>query len=123
MNEGHRAHNSRWSTQRVQIGSPPLEYITFTGEELSQGTEIVSQSEEEQRGADYILYRTPREGYKLYLREWLIEGMTEGSLQRRPGERSAEIKVIRRVLYSEEEAKRKHPEIFKALLERTQEED
>ena len=100
-----------YDTQRIQIGT---EWTSFTGRKLSQIHGEVSIGAQDQRGRDFTLYETPHEGRKVYVQEWQIKG----SLQRGLGERAAKFERIAGALYSEEEARQKHPEAVEELLKR-----
>ena len=104
MNEGY-------SLQRVQVGT---KWTSFTGRKLSHIHGEVSIGAQDQRGQDFTLYETPHEGRKVYVQEWQIKG----SLQRGRGERAARFERIEGALYSEEEARQKHPEALEELLKR-----
>ncbi len=110
--------NKAYSTHFVQIGErtsdeDTAELLRFTGRELSRLLKDVSQ----QSGVDFTLYETRSEGYKLYVRQWHLKEDSGAST----GETGAHILRIRGELYSEEEARENHPEIFEELLKRAQE--
>jgi hypothetical protein len=96
-----------YSTQYVKVGA---RLVSFTGRELVRVRGAANERTEEQRGQDFTLYETPDEGRKLYVQEWRIKANTE----RKTLETAAEIERTG-VLYSEEEANQKHPEVLEEL--------
>ncbi len=97
-----------YSIQHVKVGA---ELVSFTGRELSRVPSAVNERTEEHRGQDFTLYETPTEGRKLYVQEWRIKG----NVERKTLETAAEVERTG-ALYSEEEAKEKHPKVLEELL-------
>ena len=106
-----------YGTQHVQVrpraaGHAPA-WVSFTGRVASHIPGELREGAEEQSGQDFTLYKTPDEGLKLHVQEWTIQRR----VHRRMGERPAECYLLGGALYSEAEAKQRHPEIFEALVE------
>jgi len=106
-----------YSTQHVQVrprapGHAPA-WVSFTGRVVSHIPGKVREDAEEQSGQDFTLYKTPDEGLKLHVQEWTIQRR----VHRRIGETRAEYYLLGGTLYSEAEAKQRHPKIFEALVE------
>jgi hypothetical protein len=120
VNDSPREPSDQWITQRVQVDPTPPQtaarWEEFAGKLLSRATEMLNRSAAEERIRFSTLYETPREGYKLQVEE----SVTKGTDVSRHGRSASRVETTR-ALYSEEEAKQKHPEMFENLLKRSQE--
>jgi hypothetical protein len=90
----------------------PDGWAEFAGKEVGRASWVLGHGEEGMGVGAFTLYETPDEGYKLYAVESTIEA---ADVVRRPEQRAAG-GATNRALYSEEEARRKYPELFDRLL-------
>ena len=68
---------------------------------------VLEYREDFDRTRHYTLYETPDEGLKVYE----LETVRHGSMERQPGQRSAEVREVAARLFTEEELRRERPEI------------
>ena len=88
------------------------EYVTFRGSELGRVPAVMERREDFDRTRHYTLSETPDEGLKVHE----LETVREGSMERRPGQRSAEMREVSGRLFTEGELRRERPEIARRLL-------
>jgi hypothetical protein len=106
---------SKYELQSLRVDPNPQHpngWAEFVGKEVGRIPGILDQSEKETRHGFFTLYETPDEGYRLYAVESTIEASDD---VRREGRRAVG-GATSRALYSEEEARRKYPELFDRLL-------
>lgn len=86
----------------------PVEYVSFRGTELkSMVPAILEYTEEFDRTRHYTLYETPDEGLKIYE----LETVRQGSMERQPGQRAAEVREVAGRLFTQDELRQERPEI------------
>jgi hypothetical protein len=113
VNKEHGEKGDKWSTVRLQVDG---RWEEFLGREVSQIVVRSYPSVGETMDQFFTLYKTPDEGYKVYV----VESLTNAPDDiRRPGQSAAEIAVTR-ALYSEEAVQLDYPNILEKLLERKQ---
>lgn len=90
------------------------DYVTFLGTEIRQIPVTVEESEEFERTRWYTVFSTPEEGLKVHEQETV----RLGSMERPPGQRSAEVREVAARLFTEDELRQERPEIVRFVLER-----
>ncbi len=73
---------------------------------------ILEYRDDFDRTRHYTLYETPDEGLKVYE----LETVREGSMERQPGQRAAELREVAGRLFTAEELRKERPEIAHHLL-------
>ena len=103
---------------RVPVGqhtsSGYSEWKSFRGAKVGDVPCIMDDSEEFGRYRTYTLYFTPDEGYRIHE----METIRHGSMERRPGQRAAELEEVGCRLFSEEELRKERPKVADLILER-----
>ena len=74
----------------------------------------MEESEDFGRTRWYTLFSTPDEGLKIHEQETV----RRGSMERQPGQPSAELEEVGARLFTEEELRQERPEIVSFVLER-----
>ncbi len=101
---------------RVRVGNlgsvAGTEYVSFRGTELKRVPAILEYRDDFDRTRHYTLYETPDEGLKVYE----LETVREGSMERQPGQRAAELREVAGRLFTAEELRKERPEIAHHLL-------
>lgn len=88
------------------------EYVSFRGTELKRIPAILEYREDFDWTRHYTLYETPDEGLKVYE----LETVREGSMERQPGQRAAEVREVSGRLFTEDELRQERPEIARHLF-------
>jgi hypothetical protein len=90
------------------------EWRTFRGTKIGTVPCIMEDSKDFGRTRTYTLYLTPDEGLRIHE----METIRRGSMERRPGQRAAELEEGGCWVFSEEELRRERPEVAELILER-----
>lgn len=88
------------------------EYVSFRGAELKRVPAVMEWREDFDRTRHYTLYETPDEGLKVHE----LETVREGSMERQPGQRAAEVREVAGRLFTEEELRQERPEVAGRLF-------